>query len=125
MLQKHRVEDFLTYEYDKEVERETKYVGKGRGSPKRERKTIEKIRYHMTNVSRNTAKIADEVKTYGWKVSVTDVSSTQLNFVDAMTCYRKEYRVERIFVRLKSRLNISPFFVKKDDQVKGLTHVFM
>ena len=123
VLEKHRVENFLTYDYDKEVERETRYVGKGRGSAKRARKTIEKIRYHITNVSRNEDTITDEVKTYGWKVYATDVSRTQLSFVDVMVCYRKEYRVERIFARLKSRLNISPFFVKRDDQVKGLTHL--
>ncbi len=43
-------------------------------------------RHHMTNVSRNEDKITDEVKTYGWKVYVTDVSKTRLSFVDAMTC---------------------------------------
>ncbi len=125
VLKKHRVEDFLTYDYEKEVELETRYVGKGRGSTKREQKIIEKIRYQMTNVSRNKEKIADDVKMYGWKVYVTDVSNTQLSFVDAMKCYRNEYRIERVFTRLKSRLNISPFFVKKDEQVKGLTHLFM
>ncbi len=96
VVQKHRVEHFLTYESAKDVERETKYVGKGRGRAKRTRKTIEKIRYHMTNVSRNEDKITDEVKTYGWKVSVTDVSTARLSCVDAMKCYRKEYRIERI-----------------------------
>lgn len=123
VLQKYRVENFLTYEYAKEVERTTKYVGKGRGSAKRKRTTSEKIRYQMTAVSRNEDNITDELKTYGWKVYVTDVSTTRLSFVDAMKCYRKEYRIERIFTRLKSRVNLAPFFVKKDEQVKGLTHL--
>ena len=122
ILKKHKVEGFLSYDYEKEVETKTSYVGKGRGSANRERKTIEKIRYQITNVSRNKEKIENEIKKYGWKVYVTDVPKKRLGFIDAMKCYRKEYRVERIFNMLKSRLNIAPFFVRRNDQVKGITH---
>ena len=110
------------YDYEKEVETKTSYVGKGRGGENREQKTTKKIRYQITNVSRNKEKIENEIKKYGWKVYVTDVSKKRLGFIDAMKCYRKEYRVERIFNMLKSRLNIAPFFVKRNDQVKGITH---
>lgn len=122
ILKKHKVEGFLSYNYEKEVETTTKYVGKGRGSANREQKTTEKIRYQITNVSKNKEKIENEIKKYGWKVYVTDVSKKRLGFIDAMKCYRKEYRVERIFNMLKSRLNIAPFFVRRNDQVKGITH---
>jgi transposase len=122
ILKKHKVEGFLSYDYEKEVETKTSYVGKGRGSANRERKTIENIRYQITNVSRNKENIENEIKKYGWKVYVTDVSKNGLGFIDAMKCYRKEYRVERIFNMLKSRLNIAPFFVRRNDQVKGITH---
>ena len=40
-----------------------------------------------------------------------------------MQSYRKQYRVERIFNRLKSRLNIAPLYVKKKHQIKGITHL--
>ena len=123
VLKKHKVEDFLNYEYVKEVETQTKYVGKGRGSVNREKKVTEKIRYVITKVTRDKEKIKEETKKYGWKVYVTDVSKERLSFIDAVKCYRKEYRVERIFNRLKSRLNISPLFVKRDDQSTGLTHL--
>jgi transposase len=122
ILKKHKLEGFLSYDYEKEVETKTSYVGKGRGSANRERKTIEKIRYQITNVSRNKEKIENEIKKYGWKVYVTDVPKKRLGFIDAMKCYRKEYRVERIFNMLKSRLNIAPFFVRRNDQVKGITN---
>ena len=52
---------------------------------------------------------------------MTDVSSKRLSFEDVVKCHRKEYRVERIFSRLKSRMNIDPLFVQRDDQVKGMT----
>ena len=38
-------------------------------------------------------------------------------------CYRNEYRVERIFHRLKSRVHIAPLFVKLNDQIEGLTYL--
>ena len=40
-----------------------------------------------------------------------------------MLCYRNEYRVERIFNRLKSRVNIAPLYVRRDDQIAGLTYL--
>ena len=38
-------------------------------------------------------------------------------------CSRNEYRIERIFNRLKSRLQIAPLYVKRDDQIEGLTYL--
>jgi len=38
-------------------------------------------------------------------------------------CYRNEYRVERIFNRLKSRVHIAPLFVKRNEQIEGLTYL--
>jgi transposase len=123
ILKKHKVEGLVTYEYIKEVEREEKYIGRGRGSSNREKRVLERIRYVITKVDRDGERVNALVKRFGWKVFVTDVPAQTLSFVEAMKCYRKEYRVERIFHRLKSRLNISPPFVKRDDQVIGLTHL--
>ena len=53
------------------------------------------------------------------------MSKERLGFIDIVKSYRKQYRVERIFNRLKSRLNIAPFYVKREDQVKGITHLLM
>ena len=66
------------------METKTRYVGKGRGSANRERETIERIRYQITNVSRNKKKIENEIKKYGWKVYVTDLPKKRFSFIDAM-----------------------------------------
>jgi hypothetical protein len=42
---------------------------------------------------------------------------------DAVLGYRNEYRVERIFHRLKSRVHIAPLFVKLNDPIEGLTYL--
>jgi hypothetical protein len=53
----------------------------------------------------------------------TNAPSVRLSLAEAVLCYRHEYRIERMFNRLKSRLQISPLFVKRDDQIEGLTYL--
>jgi hypothetical protein len=83
---------------------------------------LETSRYQITAVNRLDDLIEQTKETFGWKAYVTDVPQEQLSLAQAVLCYRKEYRVERIFQRLKSRLNIAPLFVQRNDQVTGLTH---
>ncbi|SLM30106.1 transposase [Desulfamplus magnetovallimortis] len=123
VLKEYRVEDFLHVEYEKQVESTTKFVGKGRGSNDREKRVQEKIRYQIIAVVRDEEKIDGQKKRFGWKAFVTDLSADKLSLEDAVLSYRNEYRVERIFNRLKSRFNIAPLFVRKDDQIKGLTYL--
>ncbi len=54
---------------------------------------------------------------------VTNATPTQLSLQAAVLCYRHEYRVERIFNRLKSRVHIAPLFVKLNEQIEGLTYL--
>ncbi|MCP4460168.1 MAG: IS1634 family transposase [Cytophagales bacterium] len=123
ILKTHRVEGLLTVEYEKQVEEHTKYIGKGRGSKKRPQRVVKKIRYQIKEIRREEELVAAKKDTFGWKAFVTDVDQQDLSLQEAVLCYRKEYRVERVFERLKSRLNIAPLFVQRDDQVAGLTHL--
>ena len=54
---------------------------------------------------------------------MTEVSADKMSLHDAVLSYRNEYRVEQIFGRLKGRLNIAPLFVRKDDQIQGMTYL--
>ena len=123
ILTAHHVEDLLEVKYEKEIEKQVKYIGRGRGSKHRSKRVIQKIRYQITQVTPREETIVAKKKTFGWKAYVTDVREEQLSFKEAVLCYRKEYRVERIFNRLKNELKIAPFFVKREDQVAGLTHL--
>ena len=75
------------------------------------------------SVSREEEKIKEEKAKFGWKAFVTDVSKERLTLQGVIKHYRNEYRVERIFNRLKSRLNISPIYVQRDDQIIGKAHL--
>jgi transposase len=119
----HRVEGLLTVEYAREVERNTKYVGRGRGGANRQREVVEKMRYQITAVTRDVQKIQDIKETFGWRAYVTDTPEDQLCLEEAVRLYRQECRIERIFHRLKNRLNLVPMYVQEPDQVTGLNHL--
>ena len=121
ILKKHRVTGLLRYEYEKETERRTKYVGRGRGSANREKETAVRTRYQITAVIRDGDRIKKEKGRCGWRAYVTNLPKERLSLSDAVRCYRREHRVESIFRRLKSRMNISPLYVKRNDQIRGMT----
>jgi len=123
VLKAHRVEGLLQIAYAKQTECRTQYVGRGRGSAERETRVIEKVRYQITEVMRHEDRIHDLKARCGWKAFVTNATAARLSLADAVLCYRHEYRVERIFNRLKSRLHIAPMFVSREDQIQGLTYL--
>jgi len=123
VLKAHRVEGRLSVAWEKQVERQTRYLGRGRGSASRQQRVIEQTRYHITCIARQEDTIAGLRQRYGWKAFVTNARPQRLSLEAAVLCYRNEYRVERVFNRLKSRLHIAPLFVKLNDQIEGLTYL--
>jgi transposase len=123
VLTDHRVHGLLSIAWEKQREQKTRYVGRGRGATSREKRVLETVRYHITCIARQADPIAALTQRFGWKAFVTNAVSTQLSLQDAVLCYRNEYRVERIFNRLKSRVHIAPLFVKRNEQIEGLTYL--
>ena len=123
VLKDHRVEGLLRVAWEKQVEQTTQYVGRGRGALNRAKRVIETIRSHITQVARQEDRIADLRQRFGWKAFVTNAGPMRLSLQEAVLAYRNEYRVERIFQRLKSRVQIAPLFVKLNEQIEGLTYL--
>jgi transposase len=123
VLKEYRVAGLLSVTWEKQVEQTTQYVGRGRGSVSREKRVIQKTRYHITHIARQADPIAALSQRFGWKAFVTNAVHTRLSLQEAVLCYRNEYRVERLFNRLKSRVHIAPLFVKRNEQIEGLTYL--
>ena len=123
VLTGHRVEGLLHVAWEKQIERTTQYVGRGRGAASREKQVLEKTRYHITRIDRQGDHIAALRQRFGWKAFVTNAVQERLSLTDAVLCYRNEYRVERLFNRLKSRVHIAPLFVTLNEQIEGLTYL--
>src|SRR5206468_8258356 len=123
VLKEHRVDGLLSVTWEPQVEQTTQYVGRGRGSVHREKRVRQKTRYHITHIARQADTIAALRQRFGWKAFVTNAAPKRLSLQEAVLCHRNEYRVERIFNRLKSRVHIAPLFVKLNDQIEGLTYL--
>src|ERR1051325_11492401 len=123
VLKDQRVDGLLRVAWEKQVEQTTQYEGRGRGSTSRSKRVIKKTRYHITHIARQEDHIADLCQRFGWKAFVTNAGQQRLSLQEAVLCYRNEYRVERIFNRLKSRVHIAPLFVKRNEQIAGLTYL--
>jgi transposase len=124
ILEKHEVTGLLTYRYIQESRQEEKLVGSGRDGPNRPRQVIEHVRYQITEVQRYEEAIAKHIATLGWRAYGTNAPQTRLSFENAILEYRNEFRIERVFGRFKGdHLSIAPLFVKRDDQVEGLTRL--
>lgn len=124
ILKAHNVEGFLTYTFERQEKRETKYIGRGRGNPNRPTREIVSVRYQILTVTRQEAAIATHQKTLGWRVYVSNTTAKQLNLKQALLTYREEWIIEHGFHRLKGApLSLDPLFVKNDDQVVGLTNL--
>ena len=124
ILEKYEVMGLLTYCSVRESRQEEKLVGSGRNGPNRPREVIEHVRYQITQVQRHQEAIAKHVSTLGWRAYATNAPQTRLSFENAILEYRHEFRIERVFGRFKGeQLAIAPLFVKRDDQVVGLTRL--
>lgn len=107
ILKTHRVEGLLDYSYDYQVP-----TSRTRG------------RYEITGVSPNPTAIEQVEQGLGWRAYVTNAPCQKLSLPQAVLTYRNEWIAERSFHRLKGvPLSITPFFVQRDDQVKGLVHL--
>lgn len=119
----YRVAGLLRVTWEKQVEQTTQYGGRGRGSVRRAKRVIQKTRYHITHIARQGDTMAALSQRFGWKAFVTHAGPQRLSLQEAVLCYRNEYRVERLFNRLKSRVHIAPLFVKLNEQIEGLTYL--
>lgn len=124
ILQRYGVEGLLTYTFERQETRQRKYVGRGRGGAERPQQETVTVRYQLTAVERNAAALTAHEQTLGWRAYVTNAPATDLTWAEAVLAYRDEWLIERGFHRLKGApLSLDPLFVKRDDQVVGLTNL--
>lgn len=124
IIKAYEVEGLLSYAFERQEKRHTKYIGRGRGNPNRPKQEIVTVRYQITAVTRQVEAIVACQKSLGWRAYVSDAPAEQLSLEQAVLTYRDEWIIERGFHRLKGvPLSLDPLFVKRDDQVTGLTNL--
>jgi transposase len=124
VLTRYRVADLLRVTWAREETAATQLVGRGRGGPERATCTVVKVRYVITGVGREESAIEQQRERLGWRVQVTNGEVSRLSLVAAVLHYRGGCWLEQGFHRFKDRpLGIRPLFVRRDDQIIGLTRL--
>ena len=124
VLAEQNATGLLTVAWERQETVRERYVGPGRGGPRRRKTTETTIRYQITAVTRNATAIEHLVARMGWQVQVTNIASSRLTLEESVLGYRAGTCVERAFHQLKDKpLGIRPLFVHREDQVRGLTRL--
>ena len=124
ILATYRVGEYLHYTADCQQSVKIRYIGRGRGSAKRQKKEIRTVRYQITQVIRDEQAIDYAFCNMGWKLYATNQPKAHLPLDEAVRLYRAAPRIERHFHLFKSApIGISPMYVKNDDQIKGLARL--
>jgi transposase len=124
LVARYGVTGLLGVTWQREEQTITRYVGPGRGGPNRPTRSEVRIRYVITAVHRDRRAIEQRRHRLGWRVQVTTLPTDQWSLSQAVILYRGGWRLERDFHLIKDRpLGISPLYVRRDDQIIGLTHL--
>lgn len=126
ILKENSVEGLLDVKIEKCETRQTKFIGKGRGSDSRPTREVISKRVVIGEVQ----PLRDAINRYkarlGWRIYGTNASSAYLSLEKAMLEYRKGWCLERSFHLLKDQpIGISPLYVQTDVQIKGLTNLLL
>ena len=124
VLEHHKVMGLLHITWEREEQRITHYVGRGRGGPNRPKKTEAHVRYVITGVQRNHVAIQNHKHRLGWRVYGTNLPVERMSLTQSVIHYRGGWSLERDFHLVKDLpLGIRPLYVRRDDQITGLTHL--
>lgn len=123
IIEKHKVTGLLEVEGELEMHSETRLVGRGRAGAQRPTQPITTQRCQIKSVNRNGEAIAAAKQRLGWRVPLSQAPA-EISLATSVSHYRGNWRGERNYHRLKDEpMGIDPLFVRKDDQLIGLTHL--
>jgi transposase len=124
ILERYKVTGLLDVTWQREEQKITGYAGKGRGGPNRPKKTETLVRYVITGVEQNHSAIQKCKHSFGWRIHATNMPEEVMSLTQSVVHYRDGWCLERDFHVMKNRpLGISPLYVRRDDQIIGLTHL--
>ena len=124
VLAQRDVTGLLQVTWSKVDDVRTHYIGRGRGGPDRETRTETVVRCAINLVERDVAAIAQHQQLLGWRILVTNLPAAQMTLSQTILHYRQGWCLERDFHLLKDMpIGISPLYVRRDDQILGLTRL--
>jgi len=122
--ERYGVEGLLKIRWRRQQRGTRRQVGPGRPSPQRAQRVIWEVRCMIEAVERDQAAVAAQHERLGWRLYVTNAPAEEVSFSGAVAHYHGGGCLERDFHLLKSHpLGIRPLYVRRNDQLRGLTHL--
>lgn len=126
LLAEQGIEGLLEVCFTKEVTVTKRYGKSGRPRPTDKADVEVQTRYQVSQVRRNEEKIAQRQERLGWRALVTNAKAERLSLAGSVETYRVGAGMERVFHQMKDKpLGIRPLFVKREEQIKGLTRLLL
>ena len=120
ILQKHRVKAFFEINVEQIICQIPIRAYKDRPD-----RTEEKTEF-ILHLKRNQSAIEKHCSQLGWRVYATNISKQQLSTIQAVLCYRQEYKIEHKFNQLLNKVTaLMPVFLKKDSRIVALTKLLL
>src|SRR4051812_25936418 len=88
LLTEQNATGLLAVTWERQETVRERYVGPGRGGPKRRKATERVVRYQITSVMREEAAIVRLVARMGWQVQVTNAAPSRLSLGESVLGYR-------------------------------------
>lgn len=124
VLSRYQVQGLLHVTWQREETQTLRYVGPGRGGPNRPMRSDLQVRYSITEVALDEQALERRSHRLGWRAYVTNLPQTSWSLTDTIIHYRAGHCIERDFHLIKDRpLGLSPLFVRRPDQLVGLTRL--
>jgi transposase len=124
ILDHEQVAGLLQVTWERQETVMTRVVGRGRRGTNRPTQSEVQVRYQISTVARDAARVAQHIQRLGWRVQVTKLPEERMTLAQAVRHYRGGWCEERGFHVLKDRsLGIRPLYVQRDDQIVGLTRL--
>ena len=121
ILEEQNVEGQLEVSFTRQEEVRTQHDGPGRPAAGAVGQQVVVVRYQITAVQRNEVTIRAAKERLGWRVQVTNLSTTRADWGTSVLLYNQGWSVERDFHLVKDLpLGIQPLFVQREDQIIGL-----
>jgi transposase len=124
VLERNRVSDYLSVNWQREEQWEIRYEGRGRPQAGQAGHWEGEVRYQITEVTRREEVIAEAKYRHGWRVQVTNLPKERFSIQGCVLIYNGGWSLERDFHVIKDvPLGIRPLYVREDEQIIGLTRL--
>lgn len=124
ILSKYEVKGLIDYRITEEIEVVKKKIGRGRSGPNSIYRE-EEVKTHSLVYSMNESAIEDKRKLCGYFVLATNKPKAELPTANALSSYKQEWMVERVFERLKGPLQVVPIYLQLPEHIEAMMYLLM